>query len=280
VASATAAVRPDWRAPAHVVAFCTTRAGGVSEPPYDSLNLGLHVGDDPVRVRENRQRLVDALALPSTPAWLAQVHGTRVVRIGTPGRRAAGGAVSGEAGGAGASGASESARDGAIEADGAWSDEPSRVIGVLTADCLPVVVTDAAGSRVAVAHAGWRGLAGGVLAEALVPFAADGELHAWLGPAIGSRAFEVGDDVRDAFVRRDPAHEAAFVARERPGKYLADIYALARHELVRSRPDGAVHVAGGDRCTVTEATRFHSHRRDGARSGRMATLAWLAVGSA
>lgn len=250
-ASALPVLRPDWSAPSHVVALCTTRAGGVSAAPYDALNLGLHVGDDANDVRENRARLVARLGLPSAPFWLAQVHGTRVVRVDAAGPE----------------------RDG--EADGAWTDVAGRVVAVLTADCLPVVVTDAAGTRVAVAHAGWRGLAGGVLDAALAPFSAGAELHVWLGPAIGPRAFEVGADVREAFIERDPAHEAAFVPRDTPGKYSADLYALARRELERGRPTGAVHVSGGDRCTVTEAERFHSHRRDGARSGRMATLAWL-----
>ena len=250
-ASGLPVLRPDWSAPAHVAALCTTRAGGVSAPPYDSLNLGLHVGDDEDDVRENRARLADRLGLPSAPHWLVQVHGTRVVRIGATGPDEEG------------------------EADGAWTDVPDRVVGVLTADCLPVVVTDTAGTRVAVAHAGWRGLAGGVLDAALAPFEARSELHVWLGPAIGPQAFEVGAEVRADFVGRDAAHATAFVPLDAPGKYLADLYALARRELERSRPVGSIHVSGGDRCTLHERERFHSHRRDGVRSGRMATLAWL-----
>ena len=273
-ASGLPTVRPGWSAPAHVRVLCTTRAGGVSAAPYDSLNLGLHVGDDEADVRANRLLLVERLALPSAPFWLAQVHGTRVVRVGATGSDA----DASEGGGEGDGEDGDVVRGPVGEADGAWTDAPGRVVAVMTADCLPVVVTDAAGSRVAVAHAGWRGLAGGVLRSALAPFPEESELHAWLGPAIGPHAFEVGAEVREAFVGRDAAHEAAFVPRDAPGKYLADLYALARRELERDRPAGTVHVSGGDRCTLTEAACFHSHRRDGARSGRMGTLAWLTTG--
>ena len=270
-------VRPDWAAPAHVRAFCTTRAGGVSAPPYDTLNVGLHVGDDADAVAENRRRVAAALGLPAAPLWLVQVHGAVVVRAGAPATDAPSGtgAASGTDGTGGADGAGEATDGAAPEADGAWTDAPGRVLAVMTADCLPVVATDATGSRVAVAHAGWRGLAGGVLEAALAPFDAATPLHVWLGPAIGPRAFEVGAEVREAFVRRDAAHEAAFAPGARAGKYLADLYALARGEIARARPDGDVRTSGGERCTLTERAAFHSHRRDGARSGRMATYAWL-----
>jgi len=244
-------IRPDWPAPARVAALCTTRAGGVSESPWDSLNLGLHVGDEAAHVQENRRRLVAAAALPSPPVWLSQVHGERVVHIG------------------------DVLPASPPEADGAWTDVPGRVIGVMTADCLPVVITDAAGGRVAVAHAGWRGLAGGVLASALASFPPDAALHVWLGPAIGPTAFEVGAEVREAFLARDGAHASAFLPGKRPGKYVADLYALARTALQRERDATSLHVSGGEHCTLTEATRFHSHRRDGVHSGRMATLAWI-----
>ena len=269
VAAEVPVIRPDWTAPARVHALCTTRAGGVSEAPYGTLNLGLHVGDEASRVRENRRRLLEHLSLPSSPTWLTQVHGTRVVGIGVGGGASAG-AERGER-----AGTDDGGENGPIEADGAWTDRAAVVLGVLTADCLPVVVTDAAGGRVAVAHAGWRGLAGGVLASALMPFPRGLELHAWLGPAIGPRAFEVGAEVREAFVRRDIAHEEAFSPSGAAGTFLADLYALARGELRRDREDGAVRITGGQHCTVAEAACFHSYRRDGQRSGRMATVAWL-----
>ena len=241
-------VPADWNAPSHVHAFCTTRAGGVSRPPFDTMNLGLHVGDESAAVIENRRRLMALNALPTVPAWLRQVHGTRIVP---------------------AEGIADS-----VPADGCWTDAPGRSIAVMTADCLPVVLCDAAGSRVAVVHAGWRGLAAGVLEAALEVFAAGQPLHAWLGPAIGADAFEVGAEVRDTFVRRRAGHAAAFRPAAVAGKYLCDLYALARDELTAYR---WISVSGGEHCTFTERERFHSHRRDGTASGRMATVAWLAA---
>lgn len=241
-------IAPDWRAPPQVQAFCTTRLGGFSEPPFDSMNLGLHTGDAPDAVLANRARMRREHALPAEPVWLRQVHGVHVVPA-------------------------ELATD-AEPADGAWVSTPDRPIAVMTADCLPVVLCDTRGSRVAVVHAGWRGLAAGVLDAALAVFDADQSLHAWLGPAIGAQAFEVGAEVRDAFLTRDAEHAQAFAARPDSDRFLADLYALARRELSRARP---VDVSGGEHCTVTEAALFHSHRRDGVRSGRMATVAWLTV---
>lgn len=247
-------VRPDWNAPAHVQVVSTTRQGGVSRAPYDSLNLGLHVGDEPASVDVNRRRLAEVLELPSAPHWLNQVHGTRVVeRRSEEGLRPA------------------STEHG--EADGAWCDACGLVVAIMTADCLPVVVCDGEGRRVAACHAGWRGLAAGVLDATLAVFPPASTLHVWLGPAIGPAAFEVGEEVRQAFIERDAAQESAFVATASTGKYHADIYALARQVLVRSGRD--IAVSGGGRCTVSEVECFHSHRRDGVRSGRMATLAWL-----
>jgi len=247
-------VRPDWNAPAHVRVVSTLRQGGVSKVPYDSLNLGLHVGDEPASVDANRRRLAEVLELPSAPHWLNQVHGTCVVELRA---EEALRTVSAEHG----------------EADGAWCDTCGLVVAIMTADCLPIVVCDDEGRRVAACHAGWRGLAAGVLDATLAVFPPASTLHVWLGPAIGPMAFEVGEEVRQAFVERDAAQEAAFVATASTGKYLADIYALARQVLVRSGREFAV--SGGDRCTVSEVECFHSHRRDGVRSGRMATLAWL-----
>ncbi len=237
-------VVPDWQAPPHVRVFCTTRAGGVSSPPYDSMNLGLHVNDAIDDVRENRRLLVEQNALPAEPLWLRQIHGTRVAPSNTDDH----------------------------EADGAFTDRANDVLAVMTADCLPVVLTDAEGSRIAVAHAGWRGLADGVLESAVATFTDRDELFAWLGPAIGPQAFEVGSEVREQFLDRRADLGNAFKPGISSGKYLADIYELARIEL---HALGHVTCSGGSWCTYSDAQRFHSYRRDGARSGRMATVAWL-----
>ena len=231
----------------------TGRAGGTSAPPYDAMNLGLHVGDDPERVRRNRALLRERL--PADPLWLRQVHGTRIVRADAP--------LDGGRG------------EGALEADGAMSSTPGRVLAVMTADCLPVVVANATATRLSVVHAGWRGLAAGIVREAVAGFAPGAPLHVWLGPAIGPDAFEVGAEVREAFVRADPAHEGAFRPGSAPGKHLADLYALARGEARAAARGAPLVVSGGDRCTFAEPDAFFSHRRDGPRTGRMATLAWL-----
>jgi len=233
---------PDWPAPASVRACVTTREGGVSRPPYDTFNLGDHVGDDPVAVAENRRRLSDAFAI--RPAWLKQVHGM-VVADADPGR--------------------------VDEADASWTERPGIACAVMTADCLPVLFCDRAGTRVAAAHAGWRGLAGGVL-EATVDrlgVPAD-DLLVWLGPAIGPGAFEVGPEVRDAFVATHPEAADAFVPGERPGKLMADLYRLAR---IRLAALGITAVYGGGFCTVTDP-RFFSYRR-APHGGRFASLIWL-----
>jgi len=239
----------EWPAPGGVHAGTTTREGGVSRGAFASFNLGAGVGDDPDAVVANRARLVERLALPAEPAWLAQVHGTRVVELGAA--------------------APDSAAPG--PADAAFTRRPGRGCTVLTADCLPVVLCDAASREVAVAHAGWRGLAAGVLEATIARLAAPpGRLLAWLGPAIGPAAFEVGDEVRAAFVDGDPGAAAHFTRNPR-GRWQADLDALARRRLGRAGV-GAVH--GGGWCTASDRRRFYSHRRDG-RCGRMATLAWL-----
>lgn len=236
-------IRPDWAAPAPVLACVTTRVGGHSTAPWDSLNLADHVGDDPAAVRANRDLLRATLALPAEPRWLNQVHGTDVLGPGQPPGCA----------------------------DACFSDRPGEVCVVLTADCLPVFLCDRAGTRVAVAHAGWRGLLAGVIEQTVQRFGLPGsELLAWLGPAIGPDAFEVGDEVRAAFVDRDPASVAGFVAHG-SGHWLADIYALARQRLAAC---GIGHAGGGDLCTFSDPGRFYSYRRDGV-SGRMASLIWL-----
>ena len=236
---------PDWPAPANVRAVVTTRLGGVSETPYASLNLATHVEDDPRRVAVNRARLREALALPSEPRWLNQIHGAGVVD-----------AAKAESG---------------VDADAVFATTPGVVCAVMTADCLPVLLCDRAGTRVAAAHAGWRGLLGGVVEATVDALEAPPErLFAWLGPAIGPEAFEVGDEVRDAFLADDSGAVDAF--RPSPaGRWLADIYHLARRRLGRI---GLQAVHGGGLCTYRDAERFYSYRRDG-RTGRMASLIWL-----
>jgi hypothetical protein len=233
---------PNWPAPANVHALQTTRLGGCSLPPYDSLNLGTHVGDDAMRVERNRNLLNDVL--PSEPVWLEQVHGTEVALA--------------EAAGC------------CTVADACISRRKNAVCIVMTADCLPVLLCDQAGTVVGAAHAGWRGLANGVL-EATVEAmdVAPERLMAWLGPAIGPTAFEVGAEVREVFVQHDSSAASAFVPFVE--KYLADIYQLARQRLQAA---GITQISGGDFCTYTERERFFSYRRDGA-TGRMASFIWL-----
>lgn len=240
-------LEPEWPVPPHVGACATTRLGGTSAPPFDSLNLGLHVGDEAERVTRNRALLADTLQLPAMPHWLNQVHGTAVQCV--PGERL---------------------RD----ADAAFTDRPGEVLVVLTADCLPVLFSNAAGTAIAAAHAGWRGLAAGVLQNTLDHFDAGDTVHAWLAPAIGPTAFEVGSDVRDAFCDRQASNAAAFRAAGSPGKYLADLYALARRALQTHR-FAPVHVYGGEYCAHDDPMHFFSHRRDQGSTGRQASLIWI-----
>lgn len=255
---------PDWPAPARVRALSTTRQGGVSQGPYGlaggmpgGLNLGTHVGDDAARVARNRARL--AACLPSMPQWLEQVHGCAVATVDHV----------------------AAAGDPVPQADASLAITPGHVCAVMTADCLPVLLCDAQGTVVGAAHAGWRGLCHGVIEATLARMqaAAGGAATrwlAWLGPAIGPDAFEVGAEVREAFLAQArPGEQAAVAAAFRagaPGKYFADIYALARTRLARA---GCVDIHGGDACTVADAGRFYSYRRDGV-TGRMASLVWLA----
>ncbi|HMM55228.1 MAG TPA: peptidoglycan editing factor PgeF [Candidatus Desulfobacillus sp.] len=235
-------LRPEWPAPPAVRALVTTRAGGVSRGPYASFNLADHVGDDAAAVAENRRRL--RACLPAEPLWLRQVHGSAVVD------------------------AAAAAPD--AEADAALARQPGTVCAVLTADCLPVLLCSRSGRAVCAAHAGWRGLAGGVLEAAVAALGEPPEdLLAWLGPAIGPRAFEVGDEVRAVFLAGAPQAEAAF-APAAPGKWLADLCLLARQRL---RAAGVVRIFGGGLCTFSDAARFYSYRRDGI-TGRMAALIW------
>lgn len=237
---------PDWPAPAGVRAVVTTRCNGVSESPYTSFNLGGRTGDRAEHVAANRRRLRLGLNLPEEPRWLHQVHGVRAV-------------------------AAEQVTREITVADAVWTARPGVVCAIQTADCLPVFLCDRDARAVALVHAGWRGLVAGVIEAAHTALGVSGErLRAWLGPAIGAQAFEVGGEVRRAFVAVDSGHAAAFRSHSQ-GRWLADLYHLARYRL---RCCGIERVYGGGFCTVTETQRFYSYRRDG-RTGRMASLIWL-----
>ena len=241
-------IDPDWPAPPGIRALSTTRLGGESRAPWNSFNLGDHVGDDPASVTANRARLAAKLPAGTQLQWLRQVHGTRVIEAGaaaTP------------------------------EADASWTASLGHACAVMTADCLPVLFCDRAGTTVAAAHAGWRGLCAGVLEATVAAMPVDsGELLAWLGPAIGAEAFEVGAEVRDAFVAVSAAADACFHPADRAEHFLADIYQLARQRL---QACGVNQVHGGGACTCTDETRFFSYRRDG-QTGRMATVICIAPG--
>ena len=244
-------IRPDWPAPSRVQAVFTTRLGGVSEGVFAGLNLGAHVDDDPRCVAENRRQLREQLQLNQEPVWLTQVHGTAVYPV--PGLTEAQPAIP-------------------PQADAAMTRLPGVPLTVMTADCLPVLFCDQAGSVVATAHAGWRGLCDGVLEQTVVAMEApSSEILAWLGPAIGSSAFEVGDEVRAAFLAQDRAAAEAFVPGASRGKWLADLYRLARQRL---NGVGVTQIYGGQHCTFSDPTRFYSYRRDG-QTGRMSGLIWL-----
>ncbi|WP_029918964.1 peptidoglycan editing factor PgeF [Nevskia soli] len=240
---------PEWPAPARVRAACTTRLGGVSQGVYASLNLG-RSGDDSAAVSENRRRVRQALGLPAEPCWIRQVHGVRAVQM------------------------PQAAPD--PEADASFTFEPGVVCAVQAADCMPVLFCDRAGTVVAAAHAGWRGLAGGVLERTVAAMGVPpGQLLAWLGPAIGPEAFEVGEEVREAFVTADAAAAGAFRAGAVAGKHYADLFALARMRLAQV---GVSQVSGGGLSTHADPARFYSYRRDGV-TGRMAALIWLEPGA-
>jgi YfiH family protein len=238
-------ITPQWPAPAGVRAFVTTRHGGVSAGEYASLNLGTRGGDDPRSVAENR--LVVRGHLPSMPRWMEQVHGTAVCDLDAIGNLDV------------------------ATADAAVTRNPGTVGVVLTADCMPLFLADRGGTRVGVAHAGWRGMAAGVIENAVSSLGVDPrEVIAWMGPTIGPTAFEVGSEVREAFVAVDPGAHAAF-APHVPGKFMADLYALARQRLARA---GVREVHGGGFCTYRETQRFFSYRRF-PESGRMGAFIWM-----
>lgn len=244
-------VKPDWPAPANIVAFTTCRQGGFSASPYEEFNLGMHVGDACDSVNRNRKHLLSACEGLQAIQWLKQVHGNRTIR---------------------ADGITEP------EADAAFTDHPGLACAVMTADCLPLLVCDEQGRQVAAIHAGWRGLLNGVIEKALDCFAASpGKLLVWLGPAIGPESFEVGAEIRDQFLAvsdsvSSKAIEAAFISSPvNPGHYLADLYALARSRLSAK---GISAVYGGDYCCYKDSKRFYSYRRDGV-TGRMASVIYL-----
>jgi YfiH family protein len=236
---------PDWPSSDRVKAVSTTRAGGFSSAPWDSFNLGGHVDDHPDRVEKNRLKLADWVGIPLSGLYfMNQVHGTRIIGLsGKP----------------------------PVEADGCVTSRARVPCVVMTADCLPVLFCNRAGTRVAAAHAGWRGLCQGVLEQAVAQFDDPAEVMAWLGPAIGPGQFEVGAEVREAFIKRDPEACEAFVPGSTAGHFLADLYELARQRLKSS---GVVQIYGGHWCTFSESDRFFSYRRDGV-TGRMASLVFI-----
>jgi len=233
-------IQADWAAPPGITAGCSLRTGGVSSGEFGSLNLGLHVGDDPVVVNENRERFVADCGLPSAPLWLSQVHRTRVARDPEP----------------------------ETEADASVTSNAGVVLAVMVADCLPVLFASDDGTEVAAAHAGWRGLSAGVLENTVRAFEKPPQnLLAWLGPAISQAAFEVGDEVRQAFIDWNAAASDCFVRNERD-RWQADLYGLARQRL---QAIGVQRISGGEFCTYADAGRFFSYRRDG-QCGRMAAF--------
>lgn len=244
---------PNWPAPANVRTCISTRIGGVSAAPYASNNMGLHVGDNAGLVAQNRTALCEQLGLKKSPQWLEQIHGIKVVNAKS---------------------------DGLVRtADGSYSSEPGQACVVMTADCLPILLCDQAGTQVAAIHCGWRSLSKGISARVLDKFSGSpNNILAYLGPAISQPNFEVGVDVLEAFFKsaRNPAHAdaiaLAFMSAQRPLHFYADIYALARAEL---NALGVTQIYGGGDCTFAKCDTFYSYRRDGV-TGRMAHLIWLA----
>lgn len=238
-------ITPDWSAPAKVKAYVTTRTNGYSQAPFDSFNLATHVGDDAENVAKNREQLAQQLQLPQQPHWLQQVHGIEAV-------------------------AAESVAQGYC-ADAIYTEQINKVCVVMTADCLPVFFCNQQATKVAVAHAGWRGLANGVLESTLQKLNCNpSDIIIWLGPAISQAAFEVGDEVRQTFSDYLPQAQQAFKP-SRPQHWYADLYLLAKQRL---QAQGIQHIFAGTFCTYTDSQRFYSYRRDG-QTGRMASLIWL-----
>lgn len=236
---------PDWPAPANVRAVCSTRLGGCSEGVYASLNLGEHVADNSQKVAKNRLRYQQLAQMPTAPVWLSQVHGTEAVRLTGQNRQS-------------------------FTADASVTAVPGVVATVMTADCLPLLLCDTAGTQVAAIHAGWRGLCNGVIETTLAHFKQPSKVLVYLGPAISQLAFEVGAEVRQAFIQANPEAEQAFIAGP-DGKYQADLYLLARQRL---NACGVTQIFGANYCTLQQKELFFSYRRDG-QTGRMASSIWL-----
>ena len=235
---------PNWPAPKNVKAFASTRVGGFSTVPYQGLNLGAHVGDDLSIVEKNRDWLAQEAKMPSAPIWLNQTHSTVVAQVSDPTTQV-------------------------LDADGVFTSSSQVVCSAMTADCLPVLLTNTQGTQVAAVHAGWRGLANGIVENALELFS--GEVMAWLGPAIGPQAFEVGEDVLQAFVDFDSQAHQAFTPRDVEGKWLADMSKLATQRLNKF---GITQVFDSGLCTFQDKEDFYSYRRDGV-TGRQATFIWI-----
>ena len=235
---------PDWPVPAHVRAICTTRSGGISQGPYKSMNPADHVNDLDQDVAENRLLLQQSLALDSSPCWLEQVHSTKIVDLDQ--------------------------KNCNFKADGSTTKQVGTRCVVMTADCLPVLLTDSKGQRVAAIHAGWRGLADGILEAGVQQFNGKLNILAWLGPAIGPEKFEVGEDVIDMLAAGVKTKTGWFKPSPNNGKWLVDLYAQARFRLQQA---GVNDVYGGGFCTFSDEKRFFSYRRQGD-CGRMATLIW------
>lgn len=238
---------PTWQAPHNIYSLTTFRQGGVSESPYDSFNLGKHVGDDPKAVETNRTLLVNQFKLPQMPLFLTQTHSTRVITLPYTGTD--------------------------LEGDAVYSNQPNQVCLVMTADCLPVLFTNKQGNEVAAAHAGWRGLCDGILEETIKCFQSPREeIIAWFGPAIGPTSFQVSEDVVKQFVDKDPQAQLAFCQDSAAqGKYLGNLYQIATQRLNNM---GVTQISGGEHCTYIEKEHFFSFRRDN-QTGRMASLIWF-----
>lgn len=237
---------PNWNIPKHIHAFTTIRTGGVSKPPFDSFNLGDHVNDSPEDVAQNRALLVEKFHLPQSPLFLTQTHSTRVLELPYSGKD--------------------------IEADAVYTNQPNQVCLVMTADCLPILFVSKDGKEIAAAHAGWRGLCDGVLEATVEKFQCpSNEISAWLGPAIGAKAFQVGKEVIEQFCAFDPRAEEAFIQdNSTSGKFLGNLYQIATQRLNKL---GITEISGGEYCTYTQEDLFFSYRRD-KQTGRMATLIW------
>ncbi|PNH81583.1 peptidoglycan editing factor PgeF [Vibrio diazotrophicus] len=237
-------ITPNWNAPKQVKAFASTRIGGCSKPPYEGLNLGMHVGDDPILVQSNRDLLQQQTEMPTAPVWLNQTHSTVVLEVAQP-------------------------TNDVLNADGVITSSPNVVCSAMTADCLPVLITNTQGTQVAAVHAGWRGLAAGIVENALTHFSNDVKL--WLGPAIGPQAFEVGEDVLQAFLDYDSKAATAFVPGKQQGKWWANMATLTRLRMAKL---GIDQVFDSGLCTYQDPQRFYSYRRDGV-TGRQATFIWI-----